>query len=864
MSLLNKIVNSSLAENKMNKKIADMSYSAINRERQKAKKIQSKEDIMLDQIGKKKPSDANTKKMSLLEKIVNSSLAENKTNRILADMSYSAINGQRQEVKNNQPEGVVMLGQMNREKPLEAITKEMIEDFHQKEQELINAPNMVDGIPMKYKSMDYELLLKKPKDTQNLINYTQQLIGERAKISNDMKILNSEIKKTDETIKKLNYEINEYGEHPFYIIDLKKEVAKMKKLEEELKLKSFMYDKIENTMKINELDKKELDRENAITAQYNKSLLMKYEQDLKQINRNRFNLQQEPNESEAQYYQRLREIQKEKYDPILYKQRAINQNTIELKEKLGDLYSDTSFIQNILKNFNENERFLLNKSFDTIGRQYLNQFGYNNNRLNSKMVAEELKKSLNSIISNASSTLQARIKRNIQGNIYRDNLNLIRDDERLIRERNIRERQLLGETLSQGQQQQLQQQEMRANAALAAERRLEESQRQRRQQRNIRERQLLGETLSQGQQQRQQQQQQQAFDEYRKFARQEQQRERRIKERELLGETLSHGQQQLQQQQQGEAAANIQRVMKGHTGRQKYQQRARAEQQEIMEAENIASQLREAATQQRQQKAQNESATNIQRVMRGHFGRQQQKQEQSKQLYENTLSRYSSPSSLLQSSQLRRPRSEPLPINAEVQRNIENLQKFERIASMYQPQSSLRRPSVAEQTARNELDRMIANAINQVEEKASLSAQSTVPQGQLLASRRLDVGVPRGTYEPTAREQLIKQAREERKAERKSLKEAKKQEEEMRKAMEEGGPAKRGPGRPKKGSGIILKRKPKKESNETKMKNRLRLVASQIEAGNTNPKLIVEVNNLYKKLYNIDNAIMFLTKKKVI
>ena len=39
-----------------------------------------------------------------------------------------------------------------------------------------------------------------------------------------------------------------------------------------------------------------------------------------------------------------------------------------------------------------------------------------------------------------------------------------------------------------------------------------------------------------------------------------------------------------------------------------------------------------------------------------------------------------------------------------------------------------------------------------------------------------------------------------------------------------------------------------KTSKEDKMKNRLRLVASQIEAGNTNPKLIKEVNELYKTL----------------
>jgi cell division protein YceG involved in septum cleavage len=71
--------------------------------------------------------------MSLLNKIITSSLAENKTTRRLQEISYSAINGERQEVKNYQPEGVIMPGQLNRERPLDAITKEMIQEFQEQE-----------------------------------------------------------------------------------------------------------------------------------------------------------------------------------------------------------------------------------------------------------------------------------------------------------------------------------------------------------------------------------------------------------------------------------------------------------------------------------------------------------------------------------------------------------------------------------------------------------------------------------------------------------------------------------------------------------------------------------------------------------
>ena len=101
--------------------------------------------------------------------------------------------------------------------------------------------------------------------------------------------------------------------------------------------------------------------------------------------------------------------------------------------------------------------------------------------------------------------------------------------------------------------------------------------------------------------------------------------------------------------------------------------------------------------------------------------------------------------------------------------------------------------------------------------------------------------------------------------------------------------AKRGPGRPKKqrnpvgrpkkqmpsvpedtqgakGAGFLsrYRNKPNKRvvkvSPEEKMKNRLRLVASQVKAGNDNPKIILELNALYEKLYNIPNAYNMIKK----
>ena len=66
---------------------------------------------------------------------------------------------------------------------------------------------------------------------------------------------------------------------------------------------------------------------------------------------------------------------------------------------------------------------------------------------------------------------------------------------------------------------------------------------------------------------------------------------------------------------------------------------------------------------------------------------------------------------------------------------------------------------------------------------------------------------------------------------------------------------------PKRGRGFRkLPKRQVKVSPAEKKKDRLRLVVAQIQAGNTNPKLIQEVNKLYKDLYDIDGAYMMLKR----
>ena len=133
MSLLERQVAASAKENAINKKLVQNAYKAVV----EAKKFKETS---------RQPQKIVYGKNSLLDKIITSSLKDSATNKRLEQIAVSAINGQRQSEQTYKPEGVQMLGQIGREKPLEAITKEMIKEYQEQEQQ----PFMIDGEARKY------------------------------------------------------------------------------------------------------------------------------------------------------------------------------------------------------------------------------------------------------------------------------------------------------------------------------------------------------------------------------------------------------------------------------------------------------------------------------------------------------------------------------------------------------------------------------------------------------------------------------------------------------------------------------------------------------------------------------------------
>ena len=71
--------------------------------------------------------------MSLLNKVINESLLQDKLNSELADISYRAINGKRQKARNFN-EGMLNVGTINFNTPKSQITKDMILDYQDEQQ----------------------------------------------------------------------------------------------------------------------------------------------------------------------------------------------------------------------------------------------------------------------------------------------------------------------------------------------------------------------------------------------------------------------------------------------------------------------------------------------------------------------------------------------------------------------------------------------------------------------------------------------------------------------------------------------------------------------------------------------------------
>ena len=853
------------------------------------------------------PTKIKYAKNSLLDKIISSNLNENAINKRLEEISYAAINGQRQTEGTYKPEGVQMLGQLGREKPLEAITKEMIQQYQEDEQA---KPYMVDGEARQYLGATYEPQFPasfgelRPIDVNDAaINEYQQ---KQSDIVSEMTRVDRQIQEKNNQIAALKDEINTkrvgvVGSIANFSI-LRTEMGELKKLIQERKNLEKTNEQISFYLDIYKKNIEDAKRENAIINKQNREEVLKYEQSLKDANKNRLNLQQQPYESEFDYYQRLKEVEKQKFDPVLYKKYAENEATKKLKPNLDELFSDTSFKENVLKNINAEDKFMINRLFDKVGKAYLDEYGYNNTRLSPKMTAEALKRILNTVKGQEISPLQAIIKRNRQREIYADTIEQQTAATQLqARMRQRPQREIYSDTIALARDRQ----DLEARQAAAAEAAVERRQqiadkyaeREARQLElaNARERRQAARQAAEQQNQRVEQSLNAARERRQRYAATVAADATVDAELQRLRDEANTGQlervnRHIQSQRNQQAARTQSRL----AAAQHLEAVAAAEQADKAKQKLSSAFLRSKIQPEMRQILQEEKAK--QRLSSAFLrsGLQPQVRELIEKNKEKEARRVErqymkNQEAYLQDLERRLPVLEAWVEHHRQgqEREIAPQKELLKREMLYKPttliQSVLRGHKGRKQYEQDKIDRLVQLSVEaqqrgQMEEPFYLSQSPEVSPGAALTALsgattigeqiraglrkpRSDLGGERGPSKKTLKKEQQRQLDtafyETLTPDELNYFNSKKRMggktvstilNDIRKQRE-------GP----KGSGF---RKPPKRqvkiNPEEKKKNRLQLVIAQIKAGNTNPKLILEVNKLYKSLYDIDNAYMML------
>ena len=193
--------------------------------------------------------------MSLIDKLAKQSILQNQLQSQLAEMSYRAINGKRQDSRNFK-EGMLNIGTAYFNTPQDKLTKEMIMDYKQAEEERYfeNDKNLVfepTGLaePIKaYTPKEYgtsgaeadETLLNTELDNRKL------LVNELSIIKKDIKDKDKEVKeKTREVTSKkeaVQNKSDEIAKKELYLNELKKNLkVKMKISKQKIVNEPFLH-----------------------------------------------------------------------------------------------------------------------------------------------------------------------------------------------------------------------------------------------------------------------------------------------------------------------------------------------------------------------------------------------------------------------------------------------------------------------------------------------------------------------------------------------------------------------------------------------------------------------------------------------
>ena len=95
-------------------------------------------------------------------------------------------------------------------------------------------------------------------------------------------------------------------------------------------------------------------------------------------NRDRYSVQQDATEGDQDYLDRIKKLEKDIYNPDLFKEKAANEGNLKFMTNLRKSLRDEVKISGIVKSFDAAEVFIINSNWNTIQEQLEIKFGINN------------------------------------------------------------------------------------------------------------------------------------------------------------------------------------------------------------------------------------------------------------------------------------------------------------------------------------------------------------------------------------------------------------------------------------------------------------------------------------------------------
>ena len=355
--------------------------------------------------------------MSLWDKIITQNRIDSQLIRDLNDISYKSTKG-RSEKGRGFRSGIVNLGEVPflQTPPPDKITREMIEDYHRTAQGPLIDPTTRKPLAERYYPSQVQLDISDLQIPPSLVDFPPTgAPAEQADIDNykaQNSVLYRNLKKEEEeysilldALAKEKDILNKTPTSPSgsAIAAQQKIIAD---IEKDIRIKRRDINKIVADIKSN----KDLIRQAIENIEENKSIVIThnlqmnreleaYRHSIMANNANRLNIeQQQPNESNEDYLQRMKDIETEQYDMDLFKGKADLEQVLMLKQNLRQLFSKEDLIENIIKSFNPEQQFVINKHFPEIAEYFLEIYGKNNSNLLLKDIVETITKLLERIL----------------------------------------------------------------------------------------------------------------------------------------------------------------------------------------------------------------------------------------------------------------------------------------------------------------------------------------------------------------------------------------------------------------------------------------------------------------------------------